>query len=81
MALRCKLGMFGIPVNFPTDILCDNPSVVNNSSKIESVLNIKNCSIAYHALRWAPAASIAKVGKVHTGDNIAGVLTKTINSH
>ena len=61
-ALRFKLRMFGIPINGETDILCDNESVVNNSSKIESVLNKKYSSIAFHAVRWTVAAGIVRVG-------------------
>ena len=29
--LRFKLQMFGIPVDGPTNVLCDNNSIVNNS--------------------------------------------------
>ena len=33
--LRFKLRMFGIPIDGPAYVFCDNNSVVNNSSKIE----------------------------------------------
>jgi hypothetical protein len=77
-ALRYKLRMFGVPVDEPTVVLCDNEAVVNNSSKVESTLNKKHSSIAYHAVRWAVAAEIIKVGKVHTDRNIADALTKRL---
>jgi hypothetical protein len=77
-ALRYKLRMFGVPIDEPTNVLCDNESVVNNSSKVESVLNKKHSSIAYHAVRWAVAADVIKVGKVHTDDNIADAFTKRL---
>ncbi len=51
-ALSFKLMMFGIPINMPSDIFCDNESVVKNYCKIESVLNKKPSSIAYHATKW-----------------------------
>lgn len=79
-ALRFKLRMFGIPVNSPTDVLCDNQACVNNSSKVESVLNKKHCSLAYHATRWAVAAEIIRVGKVNTKDNLADPLTKMLTA-
>ena len=77
-ALKFKLRMFGIPVNGEADILCDNESVVNNSSKIESVLNKKHSSIAYHAVRWAVAAGIVRVGWINTNENLADAMTKRL---
>lgn len=78
VALRYKLYMFGIPVDGPADMLCDNQSVVNNCTKLESTLNKKHCSIAYHAVRWAVAAGIIRVGKIDTGWNIADAMTKRL---
>ena len=52
VSLSFILRMFEIPIDGPADVLCDNLSVVNNSSKIESTLNKKHSSIAYHAVRW-----------------------------
>jgi hypothetical protein len=46
--LRYKLRMFGIPIDGPTDVLCDNQSVVTNSSVPESTLSKKHNSICYH---------------------------------
>ena len=77
-ALRFKLRMFSIPVNGEANILCDNESVVNNSSKIESVLNKKHSSIAYHALRWAVAAGIVRIGWNNTNENLADAMTKRL---
>ena len=78
IALRYKLYMFGIPVDGPADMLCDNQSVVNNCTKLESTLNKKHCSIAYHAVRWAVAADILRVGKIDTGWNLADAFTKRL---
>ena len=77
-ALRYKLRMFGIPIDGPTSVLCDNQSVVNNSSKIESILNKKHNSIAYHATRWATAAEVIRVGKIGTEENLADAMTKRL---
>ena len=42
--LQFKLRMFGIPVEGPTDVMCDNNSVVNNLQHPESVLSKKHLS-------------------------------------
>ena len=63
-ALRYKLRMFGVPIDGPTDVLCDNQSVVTNSTLIDSSLNKKHCSIAYHACRWAVAAEMIREGSI-----------------
>ena len=52
-----KLRMFGIPIDGPTDILCDNQSVVMSSSVPESTLSKKHNSICYHHMHEACAAS------------------------
>ena len=82
--LRYKLRMFGIPIletknGSPAHIFCDNDSVVNNCSKVESVLNKKHSSIAYHATRWAVAARIVTVGWIATAYNLADAFTKRLS--
>ena len=76
--LRYKLRMFGVPLDGPTKVLCDNEKVVHNSSKLESTLNKKHSSIAYHATRWAVAAGIALVGWIPTDFNLADPMTKCL---
>ena len=78
VALRIKLMMFGVPIYGETKVLCDNLSAVNNSSKLESSLNKKHSSIAYHAVRWSVAAGIIKVGWIDTHSNIADAFTKRL---
>ena len=68
--LRYKLRMFGIPIDAAAKVLCDNESCVNGSSRVDSTLSKKHVSLAYHATRWAVAADIIQVGKVHTDDNL-----------
>ena len=80
VGIRFKLQMFGIPIDGATDVLCDNQSVLNNSSKFESTLDKKHASIAYHAVRWAVAAGIIRVGKVHKDDNLADAFTKRLSA-
>lgn len=81
VGVRFKLRMFGIPIDGVADILCDNQSVVNNSSKFESTLDKKHASIAYHAVRWSVAAGIIRVGKIHKDDNLADAFTKRLSAN
>ena len=62
-SLQFKLQMFEIPmvVGHATNVICENESVVNNSSKVKSVINKKHNSLAYHYVRWAVAAGIITV--------------------
>ena len=74
-ALCFKLRMLVIPVVDSTKILCDNESVVNNSSILSSALNKKQISIAYHFVRWCVSAGVIKVVCIEINANLAGVVT------
>ena len=58
VALRYKLRMFGIPVDGPANVFCDNRGVVKNVSIPESTLMKKHNAINYHAVQEAVAAGI-----------------------
>ena len=77
-ALRYKLRMFGVSIDESAKILCDNQSVVTNSSKIGLTLSKKHCSIAYHAVRWAVAAAVISIGWIPTELNLADAMTKRL---
>ncbi len=77
--LRYKLRMFGIPIDGPANVYCDNNSVVTNSSKPQSVLKKKHNSIAYHRVREAVAANTIRIAKEDSSTNIADMLTKPLN--
>ena len=79
-ALRFKLRMFGIPVIDSTKILCDNASVVKNSTILSSTLNKKHSSIAYHSVRWHAAAGVAKIAWINTDYNLADPFTKRLSA-
>ena len=79
-ALRFKLRMFGVPVDESTRVFCDNESVVNNTSKIESTLNKKHNSISYHYVRWCVAAGIACIGWIASGENLSDAMTKRLSA-
>jgi hypothetical protein len=55
-SLWYKLCMFGIPIDGPTNIYCDNEAVTKNSIFPESTLKNKHNSIAYHHTQEAVTA-------------------------
>ena len=80
--LRFKLRMFGIPIHDdgePTHILCDNNSVVTNTSNVESSLKNNHSSIAYHFSRWNVAAGECQLAWVPIGENIEDAVTKILS--
>jgi hypothetical protein len=78
-SLRYKLRMFGIPIEGPTNIFCDNESVYKNTSIPESVLSKKQHYISYHSAREAVASDIVRTAKEGTDTNISDMFTKTLN--
>ena len=81
VAMRYKLRMFGIPLEGPAEIFCDNQGVVKNTSIPESVLSKKHNAITYHAVREAAAAEVLRVQKEDTVTNLAGLFTKVLPQH
>ena len=75
--LRYKLRMLGVPIEGPAITYCDNMSVVNNTTRPESVLMKKSTSVNYHYVRECVAAGIQEINFVRTNDNLADCLTKT----
>jgi hypothetical protein len=78
--LRFKLRMLGIPIveGHATNVFCDNESVVNNSTNVESVLNKKHSSVAYHYVCWAVADGIITVAWIRSEENLADPFTKRL---
>eukprot|EP00804_Cyclotella_cryptica_P008557 CCRYP_007551-RA/>CCRYP_007551-RA protein AED:0.38 eAED:0.38 QI:0/0/0/1/1/1/2/0/852 len=79
MALRIKLKMFGVPLDGPANVFCDNDGVWKNVSIPESTLNKKHNSINYHVVRESVAAGIMHVAKKDTETNLADGLTKLLS--
>jgi hypothetical protein len=77
-ALCYKLRMFGIPLDGPTNVFCDNELVTKNVTIPESMLKKKHNSIAYHWTREAVAAGMIRVSKEDGTTNLADVLTKLL---
>jgi len=80
-ALRYKLKCFEVPVEGPADVLCDNRSVVTNSSVPTSVLNKRHNAICYHCVREPQAAGIIRVDWIEAQKNVADLFTKTTLSN
>ena len=77
--LRFKLRIFGIPISEDqpfTVILCDNESVVKNTSNVESSLNKKHSVIAFHFSIWNVAAGVCTIDWIPTGGDISDAMTK-----
>jgi hypothetical protein len=77
-SLRYKLRMFGVPLDGPSNVFCDNNSVVINATIPTSTLKKKHNSIAYHRVREAVAAKILQIAKVASAENLADVFTKCL---
>jgi hypothetical protein len=79
IGLRYKLRMFGVPIEGPANVFCDNQGVVHNSSTPESTLAKKHNAICYHRVREASAAGIIRVAKEDSATNLADALTKPLH--
>ena len=78
--LRYKLRMFGVPIEGPTNIYCDNEAVYKNCSMPESMLKKKHHSIAYHRNREAVASETARIAKEDSETNLSDVFTKLMSA-
>jgi hypothetical protein len=77
--LLYKLRMFGVEVDTPCDVFCDNESVVKNVTRPESPIKKKHNSVAYHKARECIAGGIIRVAKEDGETNIADLFTKLLN--
>jgi hypothetical protein len=74
-----KLRMFGVPIDGPTNIFCDNEAVHKNATLPESTtLKKKHHAIAYHRCREAVAAETVRVAKEGTKTNLSDLFTKLL---
>jgi hypothetical protein len=80
IAMRYKLRMFGVPLDGPAQVYCDNQGVVKNTRIPESVLSKKHNAINYHAVCEAAAAGVLQVHKEDTETNLADLFTKVLHS-
>ena len=72
--------MFGVEIDGPTDLFCDNEAVVKNCSNPVSTLKKKHHSIAYHRNREAVAAGTVRIAKEDSATNLADIFTKVMGA-
>ena len=77
--IRYKLRMMGVEIAGPSYVYGDNMSVINNTSKPESILKKKSNSICYHFVREAVAMKEALTTHIPTLKNWADLLTKVLS--
>ena len=77
-ALRYKLRMFGVPIDGPGDVYCDNQSVVESSSLPQRTLQKKHNAICFHKVRESAAMGTIRVAKVEGTENLADLFTKVL---
>ena len=77
-ALRYKLIMFGVPIDGPTSIFCDNEEVYQNTVGPESALSKNHHSISHHSCREAVAAKTVQVAKEGTAHNLEDLFTNLL---
>jgi hypothetical protein len=70
--------MFGIPIDGPANMYCDNGSVVTNCTQPESVLQKKHNAIAYHKVRESVAQRTIRIAKEDGKTNLADILNKPL---
>ena len=78
---RYKLQMFGIPLEGPANVFCDNEALYRNAAIVESKLRQKHNSICFHLVREAVAAEKMVVLKIDGNENLADLLTKSVPCH
>ena len=76
--LRYKLRMFGVPIEGPTFVFCDNQSVTNNVTVPTSLLSKKHNAICYHKVRECVASGWLRVGWIQSKNNLADLFTKVL---
>jgi hypothetical protein len=77
-SLRYKLRMFGVPLEGPTDMYCDNQAVVLNCMTPESQLKKQHHSVAYHFNRQAVATGNIRIAHELGETNLADLFTKVL---
>jgi hypothetical protein len=77
-ALRHKLRMFGVPIDGPAGVCCDNQSVVDSSSLPQRALQKKHDAACFHKVREAAASGVIRVAKIDGPENLADLFTELL---
>ncbi len=78
--IHYELHMMGIPIGGAAHIYRDSMSVINNTSKPESVLEKKNNAICYHTVHMSVAMGKSLTAHIVSDENPTDLLTKVICS-
>ena len=78
VGLCCKLQMFGVPIDGPANVHCNNQGVMKNTLSPESMLLKKHNAINYQAVCEACAAGIMRVAMEPTKTNLADLFMKPL---
>jgi len=70
--------MFGIPIDWPVNIYCDNKAVYKNVAIPSSASSEKMHSISFHFCLEAVAAGIVQIAKEDRATNLAALFTKVL---
>ena len=73
--------MFGIPLEGPAMVFCNNEAVYRNAAIVESKLKRKYNSICLHLVREAVEARKMVVSKIDRNENLSDFLTKSVPGH
>ncbi len=72
--------MMGIPIDGATNIYGDIMSVINDTSKLESILKKKKNAVCYHTLHESVAMGESLTTQIDGNKNLTDLLTKVICS-
>ena len=78
VALHLKIRTFGVPLDGPSNVLCDNQGVVNNTRLPQSTLGKKKNAVNYHVVHKAAATGIPRVGKEDIETNLDDLPTNIL---
>ena len=77
-SLWYKLRMFGVLLEGPTNVFCDNEAVFKNVSQPDSTLKKKHTLICYHRCREVVACQTIRIAKEGTLTNLSDLFTKAL---
>ena len=77
-SLWYKLRMFGVPLEGPTNVFCDNEAVFKNVSQPDSTLKKEHRLICYHCCREAVACRTIRIAKEETLTNLSDLFAKPL---
>ena len=70
-SLQYKLRAFGVHLDGPSDVMCDNQGVVNNTSLNHYNFGKKHNTVNYNVVREVAASGILRVRNEDTETNLA----------